>query len=73
MEQQYVSYIIDSTDPDYKAAYLLMNDMTNTKGEQTEFITDGGHVSLVGLGAISYSNDDELVDKCREVMQELGI
>lgn len=68
-----IYYIDESDHPDYPAARLIKHPHSRPQGDVINVHNDGCNVSLVSLGLIEYTGEEDLVEKAKEVLKQLKL
>jgi len=69
----YFAYIDESEDPKFQTSTFIKVYETIHRGKRSHVNTDNGGYDLIGLDAITYENEDDLVDQVIVILKEWGI
>jgi len=73
MNLSFFAYITDSTDEKYPASTFMTTKEPMHRGKRDTVQTGNGSYDLVGLDAITYEDEADLVQQVNEILKEMGI
>jgi hypothetical protein len=68
-----IYYIDESDHPDYPAGWLFQHPHSRPQGDVINVPSNGYRVSLISLGLIEYTSEENLVEKAKEVLKQLKL
>lgn len=73
MNISFFAYIDESTDEKFPASTVITVNEPIHRGKRETVQTDNGSYDLIGLDAITYEDEDDLVDQVNTILKGLNI
>ena len=73
MNLSFFAYIEDSTHPKFPASTIIKMTDPLYRGNRVDIVSSDGDYSLIGLDAITYEDEADLVHQVNAILKELDL
>jgi hypothetical protein len=73
MNLSFFAFVDESTDENIPTSTVVPMKSPTKRGEKTHITTNNGGYDLIGLDAITYKDEDDLVQQVNTILKELDV